>query len=467
MRRVSLWLITLSLISTVGAGTQAAVRPNPIFADGCVLQRGMEVPIWGTAAIGEVVTVKIQDQKVSAVGKHGKWMVKLKPLKAGGPFTMMISASNRIEIKNVLIGEVWLAGGQSNMAMPLSGIENARMEIAASKDPLFRMGIVTRVPCPEAQTESQVRWKMCNPESAGDFSAVAYYFGKNLRKTLGCPVAILNAARGGTRIETWMSDRALKPFDGQFEPKRPKTGANWNTASALWNGMIVPLVPYAMRGVIFYQGESNAGDAPLYAKTFPAMISDWRQTWGQGDFPFLFAQIAPFDPTPDKPQSRAWAELREAQLKTSQTVPNTAMAVTVDCGDCADIHPKRKKPVGERLALAARALAYGEDIVYKGPSYVSWEPVGNQAQLTFGEEELAVPDGKALGFELCGEDRVFYPARALVLDSTILVSADKVLKPVAVRYGWAECPTANLYNVAGLPASPFRTDDFDLKPAAK
>jgi sialate O-acetylesterase len=331
--------------------------------------------------------------------------------------------------------------------------------------------------------ETSIKWRACGPETAGDFSAVAYYFGKMLRKQLGCPVGILNGARGGTRIEAWMSDEALKPFEGLYDPRRPKNGsdsANWNTASALYNGIIAPVVRFPVRGVIWYQGESNAGIDELYRKTFPALIADWRKAWGS-ELPFLFVQLAGYQKIVSEPQESEWAELRDAQLLAANTVPNTAMAVITDCGDPDDIHPKRKKPVGERLALAARALAYGEDVVYKGPSFRSMTVVGNRAVLEFDNAESGLvakrtvfvsdstlfnnPDGgiagngrDVTGFAVAGADRKFHNARATIQGARVVVSSDAVVSPAAVRYGWADCPVANLFNGAGLPASPFSTD---------
>ncbi len=465
MKRVYGIVLFLAALALAGQAW-AAVKPNSIFTDNCVLQRGMPVPVWGTASEDERVTVAIQGQKTTAKASNGSWMVRLKPLQAGGPFTMTISGSNTVEIKNVLVGEVWIASGQSNMAFTLANSENSKDAIALATDPMLRQGTIPREPSFKPATEANVKWVECSPETAGGFSAVGYYFAKELRKVLGCPVAILNGSRGGTRIEAWMSEGALMPFEGQFDPRKPKTGeekANWNTASALWNGIVAPIVPYAMRGAIWYQGEANAGNADLYRRTFPAMIADWRKAWGQGDFPFLFVQLAPSMKIVTEPQESAWAELRDAQLYTSNIVPNTAIAIITDAGDPEDIHPKRKKPVGDRLALAARVLAYNEDLAYKGPSFKSMTVVGNRAVLEFDNEAggLFAKGGDLTGFAVAGEDHKFYNARATVQGrSRVVVSADAVAKPVAVRYAWADCPVANLFNRAGLPAPPFRTDSF-------
>lgn len=462
-------LSTLIALICIGSAktpiTPIETKPNPIFCDNMVLQRGMPVPVWGTAPTGQKVTVVFQSQKVTTTARNGRWFVRLKPLCAAGPSTMTISGGNTIKINNVLVGEVWLASGQSNMAWPLKNTEGAEAEIAASADPLLRQATVPRDPSLVPVREAAVKWVEASPATSGDFSAVAYYFAKELRQKLGCPVAVINAARGGTRIEAWMSEKALKPFEGLFDPRLPKNNseaANWNTASALWNGIISPIVPYAIRGAIWYQGESNAGNAELYARTFPAMISDWRKAWGQGDFPFLFVQLAPFGAGPEAAKGPAWALLREAQARTAATVANTAMAVTTDCGDCEDIHPKRKKPVGQRLASAAMALAYDAEVPYKGPAYKRMAVSGDRAVLEFDNATggLTAGDGELAGFTTAGDDRVFHAARAHIVGTRVVVSSSEVSRPVAVRYGWADCPKANLFNGAGFPASPFRTDNW-------
>lgn len=445
--------------------TPIETKPNPVFCDNMVLQQGMPVPIWGTAPTGQKVTVVFQNQRATTTARGGRWAVKLKPLCSGGPFTMTISGGNTVRLNNILVGEVWLASGQSNMAWPLSQTEGAEAEIAASADPFLRQATVPRDPSLVPVSETQVKWREAAPDTSGEFSAVAYYFAKELRQKLGCPVAIINAARGGTRVEAWMSERALRPFQGLFDPRLPKNNseaANWNTASALWNGIIAPVVPYAIRGVIWYQGESNAGNADLYARTFPAMIEDWRRAWGRGNLPFLFVQLAPFGAGPESTKESTWALLREAQMRAAASVPNTAMAVITDLGDCEDIHPRRKKPVGQRLASAALALAYSVDCVYKGPSFKRMAVSGDRVVLDFADAVggLVARDGDLVGFTVAGEDRVFHEARAHIIGSRVVVSSSSVSKPVAVRYGWADCPKANLFNRAGFPASPFRTDSW-------
>lgn len=474
------------------ATARAEVKPNALFSDGAVLQQGVAVPVWGTARDGEKVTVKIQDQEVSTVAKDGRWRVRLKPLKAGGPLTLTISGENTITLKNVLVGEVWLCSGQSNMGFKLSRAENAADAIAAAADAQLRLFSVPRGAADEPQTELAGDWVESAPLTASNFSAVAYFFGRELRQALKVPVGLIDSSVGGTPAEAWtargtlesdpelkqilqqhvdnvrkfQADAAVKqaqPGEGKkktpakAQPKKAaKAAANPATTSrrpsGLYNAMIAPLQPYALAGAIWYQGEANSGRAAQYQKLFPAMIKNWREAWGQGEFPFLFVQIAPHE--------RMSPEIREAQLLTTQRVPRTAMAVTTDVGNATDIHPTKKEPVGARLALAARALAYGEKVEFSGPVFAAMKVEGNRAVLSFKHAGggLVAQGGELKGFTLAGADGNFVPATAKIEGDTVVVSAAEVAKPAAVRYGWTNVPDVNLFNRAGLPASPFRTD---------
>jgi sialate O-acetylesterase len=453
---LSIALVVLIVIA--GTAALPAVKPHALFSDGAVLQQGISVPVWGTASDYEKVTVKFQDQKVSTTAKNGRWMVRLKPLKAGGPFTMTISGENTIEVKNVLVGEVWVCGGQSNMAWPLTRSENSEAAIASSKDTMLRLFSVPHADLPPAELKAS--WVECGPDTVAGFSAVGYFFGRDLRKALKVPVGLINTAVGGTPAEAWTCRRALSSnpeLSGIIEQARSGKGR----PGCLYNGMIAPILPFAIKGVIWYQGESNAARAYQYQTLFSAMIRCWREGWGQGDFPFLFVQLAPFRPNLAE---GTWAELREAQRLTASRVPNTAMAVITDVGDEKDIHPVKKEPVGARLALAARSVAYGHKVVSSGPSYKAMKVVDGKAVLKFEcrGSGLTSPEekGKVLGFEICGEDGKFVPAQAEIKKCGVIVWSPEVPKPVAVRYGWSNCPTASLFNKEGLPASPFRTDDF-------
>lgn len=488
----------------------AAVKPNPLFSDGMVLQRGMPVPVWGTANDGERVTVTFQGQRVSATAKDGKWMVRLRGLKAGGPFEMTIAGENTIPVKNVLVGEVWIASGQSNMQFALRQSTGADEAIATSRNPQIRLLTIERKATDEPLTEVAAKWEECGPETVPNFSGVAYFFGRDLQKALDVPVGLISTNVGGTPAEAWTSRGVLENHPqlkqilanhakaqenfpqaqahfqeqmaqyrqaaekarqtGQPVPAAPRPPAepakSAQRPTGLYNAMIAPLLPYAIRGAIWYQGESNAGRAYEYGTLFPAMIRNWRQAWGQGDFPFLFVQLAPFMKITSEPGESAWAELREAQRQTVYTLPNTGMAVITDVGEENDIHPKQKEPVGKRLALAALAVAYGKEVEYSGPEFRRMRVEGNKAVLTFSHEGkgLVAKGGTLTGFTIAGSDKKWVNAQAEIREEKdgdrVVVWSPEVARPVAVRYGWANFPLGNLWNAAGLPASPFRTDDW-------
>jgi len=636
-------LFTLALgVSPV----RADVTPNSLFADNAVLQQGMKVPVWGTADPGEHVTVEFAGQRVSTTADAaGKWLIQLAPMKASSqPGALTISGNNKIVLTNILVGEVWICSGQSNMERQLGmrdgqkPITDWEKEVAAAKYPEIRQFYVPQTKAFVPAQTVKGNWSVCSPETVKDFTAVGYFFGRDLYLDRHVPIGLIHTSWGGTPAEAWTSEAALSQlsdftdavtnlkqlvanpaqaqretqarqdawylkvdtgiranpawnavdldtsswktmkvpgywedngypgFDGLFWFRRtfdlpgnwngsdvelhlgavddndttwvngaevgatigydvprvyrltasvlkptnnviavrvldtggngglwggsdpmmrllvnaggqtnsiPLTGewlcrqgvslttVGWpptdysqspNAPTVLYNGMIAPLLPYAMRGVIWYQGEANVGRERQYRTLFPAMIADWRQAWGEGGFPFLFVQIAPFNSmTP---------EIREAQLLTLRHTTNTAMAVTIDCGDANDIHPAHKQPVGARLALAARVLAYGEKLEYSGPLFASMKIKGANAILSFSHIDggLVAKDGPLQGFTIAGDDRVFHPAQAEIHGKTVVVHAAAVSKPVAIRYGWANVPEGNLFNRAGLPASPFRTD---------
>jgi sialate O-acetylesterase len=450
--------ILLLLVAALAVPASAAVKPYGLFTDGAVLQQGIAVPVWGSASDGEKVTVKFQNQTVSTTAMSGTWMVHLKPLKPGGPFTMKISSKeNTIELKDMLVGEVWVCSGQSNMAWPLKASEGADQVIAASGDPMLRLYTVPQSDVPVKDLAAS--WQACGPDTSGDFSAVGYFFGRDLRKALKVPVGLINSSVSGTPAEAWTSRRALKSYPELASILETPRG-RFGRPTCLYNGMIAPLIPYAIRGAIWYQGEGNAWAAYQYRTLFPAMIKDWRDNWAQGDFPFLFVQLAPFGNI----AVNAWPELREAQLLTFLNVPKTGMAVITDVGEKEDIHPKKKEPVGGRLAIAARATAYGEDIVFSGPIYKSMQIEGDREILSFDHigGGLVAKDGDLTGFTIAGEDQNFVPAQAVIQGDKVAVWSPQSPKPVAVRYGWENFPVVNLFNKEGLPATPFRTDDFPM-----
>lgn len=639
-------LSLLSLLTALGftLPLPAAVTLNPLFQDHAVLQQGVAVPVWGMADPGEKVTVEFAGQSVATVAAgDGKWLVRLAPLTTGEPRTLTVTGKNQIVLTDILVGEVWIASGQSNMERqlglragqkPITGWE---AEVTEANYPAIRHFSVAQAKALTPQQTVKGAWSVCTPETVQDFTAVGYFFGRDLHVARGVPIGLIHTSWGGTPAEAWTSEATLRQlpdfaaplaalkkldadpdlarretqakqeawyqkvdpgskadtawsavrlemsdwrtmalpthwesagypdFDGIFWLRRTfdlpnewdggdaelhlgavddvdttwvngvsvgttmgwdavrvyrvpgallKHGQNviavrvldtgfggglyggkdalrlifsaggkaeplslagtwrckpgvalsvsgWPPAdfsqspsspTVLYNAMLAPLLPYAMRGVIWYQGEANVGRERQYRELFPAMIADWRQAWGLGDFPFLFVQIAPY-----KTMS---PEIREAQLLSWQRTKNTAMAVTIDCGDANDIHPANKKPVGARLALAARALAYGEKLEYSGPVYESLQVKGAEAILSFTHlgGRLVAKDGVLKGFTVAGTDKVFRPAQAEIRGDTVVVSATGVNQPVAVRYGWANVPEGNLFNQAGLPASPFRTD---------
>ena len=622
---------------------RADVAPASLFCESAVLQQGIPLPVWGTADEGEKVTVTLAGQAVSTVARDGKWSVRLAPLPAGGPHVLTIVGKNRIEITDVLIGEVWVCGGQSNMERQLGlragqqPIKDWQAEAAAADFPQIRHFGVTQRLAVEPQTSVEGRWLVCTPQNAPEFTAVGFFFARALHLARGTPVGLIHSSWGGTPAEAWTSregvlripevagsvarldnfakdpvgaranyQRSLDRWFAEIDPgsaanapwsaasfdsdawptmrlpvfwenagmadfdgvvwfrrvidvpdswvggdvelhlgaiddiestwlngqfvgntffwKTPRvyrvpagmlkagrnvvavrvldTGGNgglwggedamrlvraddpaqsillegdWRyktsvfshnappppanitassgTPTVLYNGMIAPLQPYGIRGVIWYQGEANAYKSSIYRRLFPNLVADWRRTWGQGEFPFLYVQIAPFKEMPP--------EIREAQRLSLAEIPNAAMAVTIDVGDANDIHPTDKKPVGERLALAARVLAHGEKIAYSGPLFAALRIEGSRAVLTFTHVGggLEARGGELTGFTISGTDRVFHPARARIVGDTVEVFSDAVSGPAAVRYGWANVPEGNLFNHAGLPASPFATDE--------
>jgi sialate O-acetylesterase len=476
----------------------ADVRPAALFSDNMVLQQGTQTPIWGWADEGEPVTVIFRGQRVKATAKNGKWMVKLSNLKAGGPDTLVISGKNTVELKNVLVGEVWVCSGQSNMEFPLSRSFEAKADIESSANANIHLFVVPRRKADSPAQDLVSNWQECNSNTVPHFSAVGYYFGRDLQKVRGVPVGLIQADWGGSPAEVWIRhevlennpeykedilegyeanrkqyEEALVVYEKQKETEKGTTKKNapripWKP-SELYNGMIAPIVPYGIKGVIWYQGEANAGRAWQYRTLFPDLIRNWRKDWKEGDFTFLAVQLAPFKAIKEQPEESDWAELREAQLMATQVLPRAGMAVITDVGNPKNIHPTQKKPVGERLALAARGIAYREKIEYSGPVYRSMKVKGGKAVLAFDHKGngLEARDGELKGFAICGADHKFVWAKAEIYGDKIIVDSPEIANPVAVRYGWADCPVVNLWNKDGLPATPFRTDDFPMITARK
>ncbi len=628
-------MVMTACMAFMGVSLWANVKPAKIFSDNMVLQRGINAPVWGWADPGEKVTVTIDGISISTMaGPDGKWKVVLPVFKAGGPYELTVKGNNEVQFKNVLFGDVWIASGQSNMEWPLIRAKNGEEEVKNANYPDIRLFYVPkRVGYKPKEDLDGGQWEACTPETAKNFSAVAYFFGRDLHKDLNVPIGLVNCNWGGTPAEAWTSaemlktlpflrDRVIelekgpdwesdleanaqrekekrdimknsfkglelgvqkvgyssvdwpvviapnweeklegvvwlrkvldipKEYKGQelrmdlgrlsnnatvyfngvklgvvgsphfaeftippkvvrsgrnvitvrlyhawstpdflgpedrmklyapggavledlagpwkyktgIEPPFPETKGYQNYPASLFNGMLNALIPYGMKGVIWYQGESNAGRACQYRSLFQAMIEDWRVRWGLDYFPFLFVQLANYMDIPEEPVEDDWAELREAQLMALR-LPNTGMAVTIDIGEMFDIHPRNKQDVGYRLALAAKKITYGRDIVYSGPGYKSMEVKDGEVRLTFDHvgKGLMKKGEKLTGFQIAGKDRKFYWADAQIVGGKVYVRSDKVKEPVAVRYGWAHNPQCNLYNKNGLPASPFRTDDW-------
>ena len=468
-------LVTATLVS-------AAVKLPAVFGDNMVLQQGCSVPVWGWATSGDEVTVSLAGQKQTArTGADGRWQVKLSKLEANGgaaPLEMTVqdSSGKTIKFKNIAVGEVWVCSGQSNMEIGIGGCDHGKEEIAAAKYPQIRLFTVPWVRAPQpaqdvltgmifdprnawvraSQPTQDVHavWYVCSPQTVSKggwtgFSAAAYFFGRTLHQKLNVPVGLIHTSLGGTPAEHWTSRKAL-----EAEPLL-RSLAGQDGSSTLYNGMISPLIPFAIRGVIWYQGESNVGRAMQYRTLLPAMIRNWRTDWGQGDFPFGIVQIAPCRYGSVVPCAELW----EAQLLTVKRTPHTGLAVTTDLG--LSLHPTNKQDVGRRLGLWALATVYGQKLVYSGPIYQSMTVEGDKVRLTFDHvgSGLASRDGKPLtDFVIAGADKKFHPATAAIDGATLVVQSSEVPHPQAVRFAWHEDAQPNFINKDGLPASPFGTD---------
>ena len=444
---------------------QAAVKLPSVIGDNMVLQRGQPVPIWGWADKGEKVTVSAAGQHFTTkAGDDGRWKVTLAKLEVGQPLEMIVKGSSgtTITLKNILVGDVWVCSGQSNMEMGIGAANNAKEEIAAANYPQIRLLMLPKTKARQAAVDVHAAWTPCSPKSVaangwGGFSAAAYYFGRQLHKELHVPIGLIDTSWGGTPIQFWTSRKTLE-FNPTLKPLAQ------GESSCLYNGMIAPLVPFGIRGAIWYQGEANIGQAYLYRTMLPAMIANWRADWGQGDFPFGIVQIAPFRYGNTNPAF--CAELWEAQLLTLKSTPNVGLAVTTDIGNLKDIHPKNKQEVGRRLALWALAKVYRrENMVYSGPIYKSAAVEGNKIRIAFDHVGggLKTSDGKPLmDFTIAGADQKFVPAVAEIDGDALVVHSDQVAQPVAVRFAWHDDATPNFFNKEGLPASPFRTDKWKL-----
>ncbi|MGE3308971.1 MAG: sialate O-acetylesterase [Limisphaerales bacterium] len=509
---IPLALIAFAAAPTLSAAASASseLRLPAVFSDNAVLQQGREVPVWGWCGAGDTVSVEFRGKAYSTVSKNGRWLIKLPRQRPGLSETLVVRAGNdTLTRTNILVGEVWVCSGQSNMEWPLSRSEDPQPAIEASSNKQLRLFTVTKNMAATPAEDVEGRWELCNPATVARFSAVAYYFGVDLQRARNVPVGLIHTSWGGSPAEVWIREEVLAAdpafkrniLDPYPEKKRrfeesvaawekevaelraqgkaPVRGRPWGdwAPSQLYNGMIYPLIPYAIAGAIWYQGESNASRAHEYGRLFPTLIKNWRADWGQGEFPFLAVQLAPWDKNKNRseeeitatPMESDWAELREAQLMSTRVLPKVGMAVITDVGDKDDIHPTKKRPVGARLALAARAIAYNERITYSGPIYRSLRISRGRAIISFQHVGSGLQvRGKTLkGFQICGTNREWRWADARIDGRRVVVTHPDVPEPVAVRYGWLDYPVVNLFNVDGLPASPFRTDNFPMVTAPK
>lgn len=511
--------LLIILVSLIGFTAKAEVKLGSVFGDHMVLQQGVKIPVWGSANPGEAVSVTLGlNTKETLAKADGRWQVEFEPLEAGGPLAMAVTSANYLLVKDIYVGEVWLGSGQSNMEMTVAaedrywcGVMNEREEVTSANYPLIRMFKVQLKMADTAQPDVQGQWMVTTPETVKKYSATGYFFARELYHTLQVPIGFIDSSFGASTAQAWISPEAMQQkadyaylmeayakaradwaplatgkesayhdamtkwahqaakdaSQGKFLPKGPSLGdprQNQHNPSVLYNGMIAPLIPYAIRGVVWYQGESNedARSVKIYRSLMETLISDWRKRWAEGDFPFLYVQLANLGQLALEPAIRApIALVREAQLQ-NLSVANTGMAVTIDIGDAANVHPKDKQELGRRLSLMARQMAYKEKIVASGPIFERFEVQGDTVRVHFKNAETGLQShgGSPVGFAIAGSDKHFVWASAKIDGDSVLLSNAEVRAPVAVRYGWADNPAVNLYNKTDrpLPASPFRTD---------
>lgn len=456
---------------------KAEVKLASLFTDNMVLQQKAVVPIWGWTDAGKKVKVSTSwngKSYTATADASGKWLAKVETPVAGGPYDITISDGKPLKLSNVLIGEVWICGGQSNMEMPMKGFKgqpilNSNDAILHSKNNKIRLYTVPRSSITERQQNSKPSvWKVAEPESVSNFSATGYYFGRLLSEMLDVPIGLINVSYSGSFVEAWMSPDNLKQFP---EVKIPAKGdtikAVSRTPTTLYNGMLYPITGYGIKGAIYYQGESNYERPDRYEEMFPAMVKEWRSLWGQGDFPFYYVQIAPYNYEQLPPYNKGGkfnsAYLRDAQRKSLNTIPNSAMAVVMDIGEENSIHPANKEAGGIRLALLALANSYGlKGFGSASPLYKATSVKGNEITVSFDNVPNGLTSfGKELTtFEIAGADKVFHPAKAKINGSSVTVSSADVKEPVAVRYAFKDFVVGDLFSTEGLPASSFRTDSW-------
>ena len=472
-RMLPTMLTAIVCMIACAAPANAELKLPSIFNHHMVLQRDDEVPVWGWASPGQAVTVTLGEQSTSDTADDaGRWRVNLDPLPAGGPYDMTITAEGQTKtFNNVMLGEVWLCSGQSNMDMRLQKVANAESEIGSADYPNLRLFRVERAMSNKPQDDVEGVWAVCSPDTVKNFSAVAYFLGRALQDELDVPVGLIHCAYGGTPAEAWTSQQAIEAEPAlasiaeKHRAKQPGAELDRHDPYVLYNAMLRPLIPYAIRGVTWYQGESNTWRSRQYETLLGTMIEDWRTRWDRPDLPFGVVQLTSYVTPPRVPRADgSWPELRESQLRVTQNLPNTGLIVTIDIGNPTDVHPLNKQDIGHRLALWAMDTVYDRNIVSSGPVFREAEVKGSSFVLSFDHvgSGLTTNNGEPLrGFVIAGPDRKFRWAKAEISGDRIIVSESKVTEPLAVRYAWDENPYwANLTNAEGLPASPFRTDDW-------
>jgi sialate O-acetylesterase len=503
-------VVAVILLLFSALGIRANITLPDVLSEGMVLQRDRLVPIWGQADPGEVVTVSFAGRSAKAVaGLDGKWQVRIGPFRANAsPATLNISGKNQIELKNILVGEVWLVSGQSNMQRLLSETTNGAEAIAAANYPLIRLFTVSRQVAFKHKPPPLGVWQACSPETVKEFSAAGYYFGVELQKEITVPIGLINSSYGGSQAEAWtpveylLASEELKPtvertkiWDAeraqvkidyekslaawregvekakaagarpQPSPAVPDALREYRIASSIYNGMIAPLIPFSIRGAFWYQGESNEARAQQYGLLLPTMIRAWRERWGEGNFPFGIIQLPNYRDSKPDPADEAWSHIREAQRRTAMADPNSGLIVTIDIGEARDIHPKNKLDVGKRMARWALATVYKRKLTRSGPMFSQAKVAGSKIVLTFSEvgQGLRIRDGDQLDeFAIAGADRKWIWAEAKIVGKNrVEVWSPAVTQPLAVRYAFNNNPKhPNLTNETGLPAGPFRTDDW-------
>lgn len=499
MIRCSCFLVLATLMVPL---CHAEIKMSPVFGDSMVVQRDMPIHVWGWTKPSTTVKVDMAGHHAETESDdEGRFDVRLDPLPAGGPHKMTVAGDETKTFEDVLVGEVWVCSGQSNMAWPVSNANDPDLESLTANYPSLRIISVPQVASQEPKNDFDGKWEACTPETVKSFSAVGYFFGRQLHQTLGVPVGLIDNAWGGSAAEAWVRrdilekegkydeliakwDDLAKTYDHDAaitkwqervkaweknkkgnKPRAPRNVlAGQHRPANLYNGVLFPVLGYTIRGAIWYQGESNAGRAYQYRDLFPLMIASWRKEWGQGDFPFYWVQLADFRSEVEQPGESDWAELREAQTMTMSKLPNTGEAVITDLGEASDIHPKNKQDVAKRLARWALANEYGYDIPFRSPTFESMTVEGSKAILQFdhiGGRLDTFDVREPIGFAIAGGDKKFVHANAKIVGKdTIEVWSDEVSEPVAVRYAWADNPICNVQSAEGLPMTPFRSDDW-------